>query len=68
LFAPIFRHHDAVLLVIVGTPIEGFRCEGEAPIAGGASVKHFEAGGDDFFSDAIARDSGDFISFHGCYM
>ena len=63
-FEPIFRHQDGVLLVVVGTPIEGFRCEGEASIDGGASMKYFETDGDDFLSDPIARNGGDFIVFH----
>jgi hypothetical protein len=53
-----------MLFVIVGAPIKGLRFEGEPPITGSAGVEDFKTGGNDFFSDTVSGDGGDFIGFH----
>jgi hypothetical protein len=58
------RHHDAVLLVVVGAPVEVGDLELEAAIALGADLEHLEAGGDHLRPDAVARNGCNSMCTH----
>ena len=59
LVAAVLRHHDAVLLVVFGPPVEMIDLELEIAVALGQRVQHLDACGNDFGADPVARD--------GCY-
>src|SRR6266571_4867105 len=58
----IFRHHAAVAEVVFTSPVEGFEFEAETV---SRSPEDVGRGRDDFLADAVARDEGGAIRFHG---
>jgi hypothetical protein len=63
-FKGVFRHHSAVLEVVVGSPRELLDLQLEAAIAGGDSMKNTGPRVDDLATDAVAGDSRDRIFTH----
>src|SRR3954447_1921528 len=61
---PVRRHHDPVLFVVVGPPIEMIEAEREAAVAGGAGVQSTDAGGDHLRADTVAWDGGNLVRLH----
>src|SRR3954453_5348243 len=59
LVGAILRHHDTVLFVVVGPPIEVLEIQLEAAVAFGADLERLDAGINDFRSDAVASHSSD---------
>ena len=64
LVAAILGHHDAVLLVVLGTPVEMIDLELKTAVALGQRVQDLDAGGNDFGADPVARDRCDGVGLH----
>jgi len=60
LVEPIGRHHASGSRVSLATPIELVPLERETEADGGA-LEHALGGGNDLFSDSVARDDGDSV-------
>jgi hypothetical protein len=58
------RHHPAVLLVVVATPVEVIDLEAETAVAPGQRLQHFDAGRNHFRADAVAGNGCDRIGLH----
>ena len=65
LVAAVLRHHDAVLLVVFGPPVEMVDLEFEIAVALRQGVQHLDACGNDFGADAVARDGCYGVRLHG---
>ncbi len=65
LIAPVGGHHDAMPLVVIRAPVEMIERECKAAVARCQRFQDLDTGRDDFFADAVARDGGDFVGFHG---
>ena len=64
---PIFRHHDAVLAIVVGAPVEILELEFEIRAGSGNRLQHLATRRNHFFADAVPGNGGDAISFHGLH-
>jgi hypothetical protein len=65
LVAAILRHHDAVFLVVLGSPGEMVNVEFEVAVALRQGVQNLHACGDDFGPYAVARDGCYGVCLHG---
>ncbi|MNV29147.1 hypothetical protein D3C71_1203620 [compost metagenome] len=61
---PVGRHHHAVRAVPVAAPVEVFKLELQAGVAGGQGFEHALARGNHFLADAVSGDGGDLIGCH----
>ena len=60
----VFRHHDAVLLVIIRSPVKMLNLELEAAVAFGANFESLETGSDHLRPDTISADGRDAMGAH----
>ena len=58
------RHHQTMLAVVVGPPIEAHDIEREPAVALGADLEHFQPGLDHLRPDAIAAQRRDLVCAH----
>jgi hypothetical protein len=62
--AAVLRHHAAIFLVVLATPVKIIDLELEATLAFGQRLQHFDAGRYDLCPDSVAWNGGDPISLH----
>src|SRR5688572_3578636 len=64
LVAAVGRHHAAMLLVVVRSPVEAVDLEREAAFPARQRLQHLDARGNDFGANPVAGDGCDPVGFH----